>query len=167
MPINTRRANCSSLTGARCSQPTNYTEETIWWARGKEERDKFVNFKYDCDVWKLSSCHYVLIASLSKAIEIEKNHSHSPKYIYWRRLKNKNWLLGILYKVYFYARNKISLRYLLFFVPFTGRETNLSKKVETIIFRLYVLLFVLFFFSSPCFRFSSFIASHRTDLYLF
>jgi len=67
VPINTRRANCSSLTGARCSQPTNYTEETIWWARGKEERDKFVNFKYDC-VWKLSSPrHY--ITSLLEATE--------------------------------------------------------------------------------------------------
>lgn len=101
VPINTRRANCSSLTGARCSQPTNYTEETIWWARGKQERDKFVNFKYDCGNMSLET---LIVTSLHisrvsvKSDRNWKNCSHSSKY--WHRLKNKNRLLQILCKIY-------------------------------------------------------------------
>lgn len=103
VPINTRRANCSSLTGARCSQPTNYTEETIWWARGKQERDKFVNFKYDCGNMSLetpsSSRHYILVASLSKQQRLKKSVLILLN-TYWHRLKNENQLLQILYKIY-------------------------------------------------------------------
>lgn len=47
VPLNTRRANCSSLT--KPFSRTNYTQrDDLMSSREKEaERDKFVNFKYD------------------------------------------------------------------------------------------------------------------------